>query len=201
MSVKPPRLAKFLLTLTSRGPDRSFVTEDLQEEFDAIVAEGMSAREARRWYWRQVLGSVRPLLGSSRAERGSREARAIRSLQTLLMDVRVAGRGLLRTPGQTVAAIITLGLGIGITTAMFSIVYGAFYRALPFENAERLVSVWQTSLRSEQLRVSFYDFVEWRESQRSFTDTGKRARSAAPGAVPAPTCITRCSSRARPRTP
>ena len=123
MSEKPPRLAKFLLTLTARGEDRSFVAEDLQEEFDAILAEGTSPSEARRWYWRQVLGSVVPLLGSLGAEKGSHEARSLGSLRSLLTDVRVAGRRLLKTPGQTTAAVLALGLGIGITTADFSLLY------------------------------------------------------------------------------
>ena len=170
MSAEPPRLAKFLLTLTARGEDRSFVADDLQEEFDAMLAEGGSAREARRWYWRQVLGSVLPLLGSFGAQSGSREARRLGSLRTLVMDFRHAGRGLLRTPGQTIAAIITLGLGIGITTAEFGMLYGLFYRALPFEDADQLVAVWRTTARADQIRVPVHDFVEWREAQRSFTD-------------------------------
>ncbi len=91
-------------------------------------------------------------------------------VRTVLRDIRYASRGLLKTPGQTVAAIITLGLGIGITTTEFGMFYGIFYRALPFEDADQLVSVWRTTPVSDWIPVPVHDFVEWREAQGSFTD-------------------------------
>ena len=89
-------------------------------------------------------------------------------------DVRGAGRGLLRMPGQTVAAIITLSLGIGITTTEFSLLYGLFYRGLPFENGERLVHVYRSSVEVNQIRsfLPARDYLEWRDAQRSFTELG-----------------------------
>jgi putative ABC transport system permease protein len=59
--------------------------------------------------------------------------------ETLSQDIRYALRGLRRTPGFTLAALVTLTLGIGATTAMFSVVYGVVLRPLPFPAADRLV--------------------------------------------------------------
>ena len=64
-------------------------------------------------------------------------------LESLARDLRFVVRGLRRTPGFAIAAVLTLGLGIGATTAVFSVVYGAVFRPLPFPNADRLVQVVQ----------------------------------------------------------
>lgn len=64
-------------------------------------------------------------------------------LESVVRDARFAARGLRRSPGFTSAAILTLALGIGATTAVFSVVYGIVLRPLPFPNAERLVQVVQ----------------------------------------------------------
>jgi ABC-type antimicrobial peptide transport system permease subunit len=58
-----------------------------------------------------------------------------------IKDLRYAGRGLFRTPGVSVIAVVALALGIGLTTIMFSIVYGALHRGLPFDGAERIMNV------------------------------------------------------------
>src|SRR5688572_21504669 len=60
-----------------------------------------------------------------------------------LRDFRYAARGLGRAPGFAAAAVLTLALGIGATTTVFSVVYGVLFRPLPFPNAERLVQVVQ----------------------------------------------------------
>ena len=114
--------------------------------------------------WRQTVGSTAGLRG----ERGDG------FMRTVLREIRLASRGLFRMPGQTVAAIITLGLGIGITTAEFSLLYGLFYRALPFEDGEELVHVYRSSLQANQIRsfLPARDYAEWRDAQRSFTELG-----------------------------
>ncbi|HET9363079.1 MAG TPA: ABC transporter permease, partial [Vicinamibacterales bacterium] len=62
----------------------------------------------------------------------------------IFRDLRYAARGLVRSPGFTLVAILTLGLGIGTTTAVFSVVYGVIFRPLPFPTADRLVQILQT---------------------------------------------------------
>ena len=62
----------------------------------------------------------------------------------MLDDLRCAARGLARTPGFTAAAVLTLALGLGLNTAIFSVVDAALLRPLPFHDPGRLVVVWET---------------------------------------------------------
>ena len=62
-------------------------------------------------------------------------------MELLLRDVRMAIRGLRRSPSFSVVAVLTLALGIGATTSVFSVVYAVMFRPLPFPNADRLVQI------------------------------------------------------------
>ena len=64
-------------------------------------------------------------------------------MTSLLRDARFAIRLLRRNPGFTVVSTLTLALGIGATTAIFSVVYGLFFAPLPYRQADRLVMVWE----------------------------------------------------------
>ena len=78
---------------------------------------------------------------------------------------------LLKTPVVSLAAILTIGLGIGGITLVFSGVYGVMLRGLPFEDGDRFVRVSQTVLSDGSRRtVSIHDYVDWREQQASFED-------------------------------
>jgi putative ABC transport system permease protein len=93
-------------------------------------------------------------------------------LDTLLKDFRYAGRGLFRTPGVSIVAVLALALGVGLTAIMFSIVYGALHRGLPFEGADRIMSVARSipSLGVQVTSVPVHDYLDYRERQRSFED-------------------------------
>lgn len=67
-------------------------------------------------------------------------------IDAIVRDVRVAARGLARNPGFAAAAVLTVALGMGATTAVFSVVYGVMFRPLPFPNANRLVQIVQVKL-------------------------------------------------------
>jgi predicted permease len=88
----------------------------------------------------------------------------------LWTDLKYAGRGLSRSPGVTAIAITALALGIGLTTVMFSIVYGALHRGLPFEGAERIMHLGRAnpSRDIQSMDVTVHDYRDWRERQRSF---------------------------------
>lgn len=89
---------------------------------------------------------------------------------SLLQDLRHGARKLVHNPGVSAISVITLALGIGLTTTMFSIVYGALMRGLPFEGGDRVVSVRRSNPVRDQTRmdVSLHDFADYRAQQRSF---------------------------------
>ena len=92
----------------------------------------------------------------------------------LARDLRYGIRMLAKNPGLSVAAVLAFALGIGLSTAMFSIVYGAILRGLPFEESERLVHVENNNPSQEQrsLEVFLQDYFELRKRQKSFEDLG-----------------------------
>jgi predicted permease len=91
-------------------------------------------------------------------------------MEKLVQDLRFALRSLLRRPGFTLTAVVTLALGIGSTTAIFSVVDAVLLRPLPFERADRIVAIrnlWtKTGLRAAT--VSAPDFDDWKAQSRSF---------------------------------
>ena len=89
-----------------------------------------------------------------------------------IRDLKYALRRLARTPGFTLAALITLGLGIGANTAIFSVINSVLLRPLPFYEPERLIGVWQTApgVKITNLNASFGDYVTYREHSTTFED-------------------------------
>ena len=91
-------------------------------------------------------------------------------MESILKNIRYGVRMIFRNPGLAVISIVALTLGIGLTTTMFSIVYGALYRGLPFEESHRLMHLERNNLARdiESMEVTIHDFVDWREQQSSF---------------------------------
>ena len=90
-------------------------------------------------------------------------------MESVMRDLRYGCRMLLKSPGFTLIAILTLGLGIGANTAMFSIVDAAMLR-LPFKHASRVVAVENLYSASEHTPASFPDFQDWRQQNHVFSD-------------------------------
>src|SRR5688572_4278850 len=87
-------------------------------------------------------------------------------MDTLLQDLRYAGRTLLRARGFAAIAIITLALGIGGTTAIFSVVDAVLLRPLPFPEAERIVVPRSVNLKtSDDWSITYADYVDWRDEK------------------------------------
>lgn len=88
----------------------------------------------------------------------------------MLKDIRFALRSLSRSPGFSAVIIATLALGIGVNTAIFSLVNGMLLRPLPFHDPERLVTLWETApqLGIEQDEVGGGTFADWRERTESY---------------------------------
>ena len=148
-----------------------------------------SAREAR-WkgrrlaFWAHIVADVsasapplrlraigNALTGDSRHVAGPHHHRTIGDrMDTVLQDARYAVRTLARRPMVAVAAILTLALGIGATTAVYSVANAVLLRSAPFPHAERLTAVWTSTAGSPQGPVSYPDYADWRERSRSFDE-------------------------------
>ncbi|MGH8189235.1 MAG: ABC transporter permease, partial [Steroidobacteraceae bacterium] len=91
-------------------------------------------------------------------------------METLVQDLRYALRDLVRQPGFAVTAILTLALGIGATTAIFSVVNAVILRPLPYEDADRVVAVanFYAARGGRSMSVSAQDFHDWVDQSRSF---------------------------------
>src|SRR3954471_9242656 len=91
-------------------------------------------------------------------------------MDNLLQDLRYGIRTLIRQPGFAATAILTLALGIGATTAIFSVVNAVVLRPLPFDQPDRVVVVTNTNTKTgaRNTTISGPDFFDWREQTRSF---------------------------------
>jgi putative ABC transport system permease protein len=99
-----------------------------------------------------------------------REMWSLGLIESVIKDVRYAVRSLIKTPVFTVVALLALTLGIGCTTAIFSLVNAVILRSLPFQNPERLVLLWGNVQRQkvERRGNSYPDYQDWRAQSVSF---------------------------------
>src|SRR5687767_6661176 len=89
-------------------------------------------------------------------------------MRTLLKDLRFGVRTLLKRPGFTAVAVLTLALGVGANTAIFSVVNGVLFKPLPLKEAERLVLVYETTQQTPRDYVSVPNLEDYRAGTRSF---------------------------------
>jgi len=92
-------------------------------------------------------------------------------MDTLLQDIRYALRGFIKRPAFTAIALITLALGIGANSAIFSVVDAVLLRPLPFKHPEQLVMVWENAahLGFPKNTPSPANFLDWQKQTQSFT--------------------------------
>ena len=122
---------------------------------------GMSPEEARRQ-------ALLRFGGTEQAKQQHREARGWQPLETLLQDLRFAFRVLRKSSGFTTIAVLTTALGIGANSALFSVINGVLLNPLPFPNANRIVSMFQEKPNFPKGSISYPNFLDWRQDNRSF---------------------------------
>ena len=144
---QPPRFARWLLRRTLDGPVRSAILGDLDEEFTCIVVERVGRRAARRWYWRQTLLSIAACVRAPSvqalepAERISARSALMQDSRGLGTDMRAAFRFCWRHPLLSAIVVVTLGVGVGVNAAVFSVLNATYFKRLPIANADRFVSI------------------------------------------------------------
>lgn len=106
--------------------------------------------------------------GVERVKEECRQARGLRLFDELHRDVRFALRGLRKNPGFTAVAVLTLALGIGANTAVFSIVDGVLLNPIPFAEPDRLVSIYGTNASGTKNSISYPNFLDWQRDNRTF---------------------------------
>jgi putative ABC transport system permease protein len=153
----------------TRAADRELSAElesHLQLHIDDNVRAGMTPDEARR---RALIA----LGGLESTKEAYRDRRGLPAIESLVRDLRYGARTLRKNPGFLIAGIVILGLGVGVNSAIFTVVNAVVLRPLPFPDSDRIVRLWHTPPQStfpgmRTFSLSPANFLDWQAQSHSF---------------------------------
>jgi predicted permease len=160
---------RLLGVLGSKRLDRDLAAEldsHLQLHIDDNLRAGMTPDEARR---RALIA----LGGVERTKEECRERRGLPTLESLIRDLRYGVRTLIKSPGFAIAGVLILGLGIGVNSAIFTVVNAVVLKPLPFRDADRIMRLWHTPppalfAGSPIFSLSPANFIDWEAQNEVF---------------------------------
>lgn len=158
--MRRPRLAIWLLRLTVPPDTADSILGDLLEEFH-------ESRSRLRFVLHAASVIVRYGPGKFRRARVRPHERKSAHMESLLLDLKFAGRSLVKRPSFAIVVLTTLALGIGAATAIFSVVDGILLRPLPYADPDRLVFVNETD-GGRRMTFAWPNYVDLRERARSY---------------------------------
>jgi len=158
-------VALFRLTQLDQDLEAEMASH-LELAIEENLRSGMPPAEARR----QALIHFG---GTQQAKENHRESRSLPFLETLLQDLRFGLRVLRKSPVFTAVAVLTLALGIGANTAIFSVVYGVLLRPLPYSDSNRIMAIFEVNSEGHRAHLADPNFDDFRDQSRSFQAIAK----------------------------
>lgn len=165
-----PRAPRWLVRVIP-ARHRDDLLDDLREEYRQVILPRQGLRRADLWFRWQL---VRAVVASVRTRVWAHRPRFVGAGESVGQDLRFAQRSLARSKVFTATATMTLALGIGATTSVFSVVDGVMLKPLPMEEPDRIVIPWET-YRTRSITegaVSYPNLDEWRVRTRAFDGIG-----------------------------
>jgi putative ABC transport system permease protein len=163
------RLSISIRSLVQRDRYERELDEELQfhldKQFEQYNAKGYSSEEARYL-------AIRSLAGIEQRKEECRDVRRVSFFGHAMQDLRYGVRVLRKNPGFALAVVATLALGIGATTAVFSVVYGVVLQPLPYREPKQLVGAWTIANSIRFPAASVANYLDWRAENTVFEDIG-----------------------------